>query len=141
MKQKFFDRAKAESQLSDYDGAHLGAVAVLKNRYVLAVGHNTRKTTPTQQHYNRYRTISKHDILTKPARTHAEIEIYRKIRFLDVDFRDVEVYVYRELKDGSLALARPCASCAQALRDLGIRKIAYTVENGYVEEVFQPAYL
>lgn len=136
MKQKFFTKARNESLLSDYEGAHLGAVAVLDNRYILAVAHNTAKTNPTQQHYNRYRAFTKHDILCKPARGHAEIGIYRKIRYLDVDFSKVEIYIYRELKNGALALARPCPSCAQALHDLGIRKIAYTTDGGYVEENF-----
>ena len=54
MKSKFFEEAKKESHLSDYDGAHLGAVAVYKNKFILAKAHNTHKTNPTQFYYNRY---------------------------------------------------------------------------------------
>lgn len=60
--------------------------------------------------------------------------VLAKIRNLDVNFNEVEIYVYRELKSGERAMARPCAACLAALMDLGIRKICYTTENGYCEE-------
>lgn len=136
MKKRFFKEAKEESHLSDYQGAHLGAVAVYRDKFILARAHNSAKTNPTQFFYNRYRIEDKHDILTKPARSHAETNIYRKIRYLDIDFKHVTVYIYRELKNGQLANARCCKSCEQLLRNLGIRTICFTVDNGYVEEKF-----
>ena len=136
MKSKFFEEAKKESHLSDYDGAHLGAVAVYKNKFILAKAHNTHKTNPTQFYYNRYRIKNKVDILSKPARAHAEIQLYRKIRFLNVPFKDVTVYIYRELKDGSLAIAKPCSGCEKALLSLGIRVVCWTESNGYVEKKY-----
>lgn len=67
---------------------------------------------------------------------HAEIELISKIRYLDINFSEVEIYVYRETKDGRKALARPCKACTQALRDLGIKKVCYTTDDGYCEERF-----
>ena len=39
-----------------------------------------------------------------------------------------------QYQDGTTALARPCKACAQAIREMGIKKICYSTENGYCEE-------
>lgn len=136
MKKRFFDEAKKESHLSDYQGQHLGAIAVYADKIILAKAHNSHKTNTTQYFYNRYRVEERSNILEKPSRSHAEVNLYRKIRYLDIDFSKITVYVYRELKNGELALAKPCPACEQALRSLGIKKVAYTVDGGYVSERF-----
>lgn len=134
MKDRFFEEAKKESYLSDYDGAHLGAVAVYKNKFILARAHNTDKTNPTQYFYNRYRIKGKSDIMLMPPRSHCETNLYRKVRYLDIDFKDLIIYIYREHKDGTKAIARPCPSCEKLLKDLGIRTVCYTTDSGIVEE-------
>lgn len=137
MKKRFFEEAKKESHLSDYDGAHLGAVAVYKDKFILARAHNSSKTNTTQFFYNRYRINNKKDILSKPARSHAEINLYRKIRFLDIPAKDIVIYIYRELKDGKMAIAKPCIACEKCLvNKLGIKTICYTDNDGYVEKKF-----
>ena len=134
MKMRFFKEAKKESLLSDYDGQHLGAVAVYGDKVILAKAHNSNKTNTTQYFYNRYRIEQKSNIMSKPARSHAECNLYRKIRFLDIDFSRVSVYIYRELKNGRLGMARCCPACMEALKSLGIKKICYTTDVGYAEE-------
>lgn len=134
MKQRFFGEAKKESRLSDYDGAHIGACAVYKDKFILARAHNTCKTNPTQFFYNRYRMDEKSDILLKPARSHAETQLYRKIRYLDIKFKDVIIYIYRELSDGTKAMAKCCPSCERLLRDLGVKIVCYTGNNSVIEE-------
>ena len=134
MKMRFFKEAKKESLLSDYDGQHLGAVAVYGDKVILAKAHNSNKTNTTQYFYNRYRVEQKSNIMNKPARSHAEVNLWRKIRFLDIDFSRVSVYVYRELKNGELGMARCCPACMAALKSLGIKKICYTTDDGYAEE-------
>ena len=136
MKKRFFDEAKKESVLADYDGVHIGACAVYKDKYIIARAHNTAKTNPTQYFYNRYRMEGKSDILLKPARSHAETQLYRKIRYLDIDFKDVVIYIYREWKDGTRAISKPCESCERLLRDLGVKIVCYTGNDSYVEERF-----
>ena len=71
MKRRFFDEAREESHLSDYDGQHLGAVAVYGDKFVLAKAHNTNRTNTTQWRYNRYRVNQRSNIMEKPARAHA----------------------------------------------------------------------
>ena len=134
MKMRFFKEAKKESLLSDYDGQHLGAVAVYGDKVILAKAHNSNKTNTTQYFYNRYRIEQKSNIMSKPPRSHAECNLYRKIRFLDIDFSRVSVYIYRELKNGELGMARCCPACMAALKSLGIKKICYTTDVGYAEE-------
>ena len=137
MKLCYFEAAKQCSYLSDYHGASsvkVGAVAIFK-RSVIAKGFNQNKTHPLQKKYNvyRYKFQSSHYY---PCKIHAEMEVISKIRRLDINFSDVEIYVYREFKDSTLAMARPCAACVKAMKDLGIRKICYTTPDGYCEERF-----
>ena len=134
MKMRFFKEAKKESFLSDYDGQHLGAVAVYGDKIILAKAHNSNKTNTTQYFYNRYRIEQKSNIMSKPARSHAEVNLLRKIRFLDIDFSRVSVYIYRELKNGELGMARCCPACMAALKSFGVKKICYTTDDGYAEE-------
>ena len=134
MKMRFFKEAKKESFLSDYDGQHLGAVAVYGDKIILAKAHNSNKTNTTQYFYNRYRIEQKSNIMSKPPRSHAEVNLLRKIRFLDIDFSRVSVYIYRELKNGELGMARCCPACMAALKSLGIKKICYTTDDGYACE-------
>lgn len=138
MRSYFFEEAKRCSYKSDYIGAvsvRIGAVAVLKG-IVIAKGYNRNKTHPLQEKYNcyRYNTQSNHYY---PSKIHAEMEIVSKIRNLDIDFSKVIIYVYRETKEGTLAMARPCKACTAALKDLGIKTVCYTTENGYCEERYE----
>lgn len=65
------------------------------------------------------------------------MSVLAKIRSLDINFSEVEIYVYRELKSGKRAKARPCAACMRALKDLGLRKIFYTTDDGYCKEIIE----
>lgn len=42
-----------------------------------------------------------------------------------------ELYIYREHKNGRLALAKPCEDCLNVIRQKGIKRIYYTTESGY----------
>ena len=95
MKKRFFKEAMKESRLSDYDGQHIGAVAVYKDKFILARAHNSDKTNTTQYFYNKYRITSRSStIMETPPRSHAETNLFRKIQYLDVDFKDVVVYIF-----------------------------------------------
>lgn len=138
MRKEFFEAAKRCAAQSDYYGASsakVGAVAIFR-RTIIARGHNQNKTHPLQHRYNvyRYDTNGPHYY---PSKMHAEIELISKIRYLDINFNEVEVYVYRETKAGRKALARPCAACTKALKDLGIKKVFYTTDDGFCEERYE----
>lgn len=136
MRSEFFDAAKKHSYQADYHGSSsrvkIGAVAVYR-RMIIAKGCNQNKTHPLQQKYNRYRyNISSNHYC--PSKIHAEMELVTKIQHLDINFSEVEIYVYRETRDGRKAMARPCPACTKALRDLGVKKVCYTTNDGYCEE-------
>ena len=128
--EKFFNMAKNASKFSDFPKQKIGAVAVYKNR-IIATGYNVVKENPLQKYYNKYRGF---DTDTAKNMLHAEMMCILRIKELDMDYYKVHIFVYRELKDGSLALAKPCPACMQAIKDLGIKNIHYTGKDSFIYE-------
>jgi len=118
MKIKYFELAKKLSKKSDHHSYHLGAVIVKKNR-ILNVGFNRNRTHPKSPHKYKY--------------LHAEIDA-----IIGLDFEKLKgstIYVFRENKQGGLALARPCSSCMTAIKTSGIKNLCYTTYGSYKKEV------
>lgn len=126
---KHFDKAKQAAMLSDYYKTHIGCVAVYQGS-IIGIGCNCNKTHPSQKYYNQYRTKSE----TMLPKLHAEINCINQIRNLDINFSKVKLYIYRIRKDQPFGLSRPCPSCMAMIKDLGIRDIYYTTNDGYVHE-------
>ena len=130
-----FKTAKECSLKSDYTGynqARIGCVAVYK-KTILAKGWNTDRTHTDQAKYNKWRFKDSGNNYM-PEKLHAEQMCLSKIKYLDIDFSKVRLYVYREHKNGHLAMARCCPSCLAAAKELGIETIAYTTPDGYAIE-------
>ena len=126
---RYFDKARQTACISDYYKTHIGCVAVYQGN-IIGIGYNCNKTHTIQKKYNRYR-ISSDSMLPK---LHAEINCMNSIRHLDINFSKVKMYIYRIRKDQLFGLARPCLSCMAAIKDLGIKDIYYTTNDGYVHE-------
>lgn len=126
---RYFDKARQVATISDFNKVHIGCVAVYQGQ-VIGLGCNCNKTHPTQKFYNRYREYS--DALLP--KLHAEISCINQIKNLDINFSKVKLYIYRIRKDQPFGLARPCPSCMAAIRDLGIKEIFYTTNDGYSYE-------
>lgn len=139
MNERLFKFAKKASECADYSGAtntKLGAIAVYKGS-IIGTAWNSNKTSPLQAKYNVYRYAPDDSLLPK---NHAETALLQKIRWKfgnSIQWDRVEIYIYREYKDGRLALSRPCDSCIHMLKEFGIRKVFYTTSDGYVEEQFK----
>lgn len=139
MNKRFFKFAREASKQATYTGSHrfspmIGACAEYKGS-IIATAYNTNKTSPLQAKYNVYRFRA--DTLDK---CHCETSLIQKIRWKfgnGINWSKVHIYLYREYKDGALALSRPCPSCMAMLKDLNIKKIYYTTEDGFVEEKFK----
>ena len=119
-----FAAARECAQQADYTGGNhtkIGCVIVYKGS-ILAKGCNSDKTHPAQSHYNKWRYKDPGNSYLPP-KIHSEIAAMQKIRYLDIDFSRVHLYVYRQLKNGERALARPCPSCMAAIKAMGIRNI------------------
>ena len=126
---KFFEVARAVSLLSCFQRSRVGCVFV-KHGKIIASGVNSTKTHPLQKKYNIHRfndDTTRHSI-------HAEMSAYINALKNNNDFSDVVVYVYRETKDGHIAMARPCASCMKMLTDIGVKTVKYSTDIGYATE-------
>lgn len=128
-----FKLAREVSFDATYCGsARIGAIAVYKGS-VLAKGCNSDKTHTAQAHFNVHR-FKESGNKYLPSKLHAEITVLQKIKYLDIDFSRVHIYIYRELKNGKIAMARPCEACMAAICDLGIRYIHYSTDCGFAYE-------
>ena len=140
MNQRFFQFAKRAAQNADYKGCNktspaIGAVAVYKGS-IVATAWNTNRTSPLQQYYNKYRFASN----AFPAKSHCETMLIQRLRWKfgdSIQWDKVDIYLYREYRNGSPADSRCCESCYRMLIDLGIKRIFYSTAHGYVEEVFK----
>lgn len=117
------------AELSDFTKFKTGCVVVYKNR-VISSSCNLQKSHPLQDQYNIYRKdkISDHRALHNWV--HAEIHALSYIYGDDIQWSKVGIYVYRITKAG-YGLAKPCPSCMQLIRDLGIKNVFYTTNDGY----------
>lgn len=116
MKLKHFSLAKKLSKQSTHPKHQLGAV-IIKGNTVLSIGFNKYKTSPRSNH--------------PWAFIHAENSC---LNSLDKSAVGADIYVYRETKSGMLANSKPCKYCYQMLKRAGIRRVYYTVDNGYMVE-------
>lgn len=117
MKLKYFDFCKRLSLKSNHHQHKLGACIVKKNK-IIGFGYNVDKTHTKSPH--------------KYKRLHAEVASILGLPYEEL--RGSTIYVYRETKSGDLALARPCASCYEMIKLVGIKYICYSSIDGYKKE-------
>ena len=65
-----------------------------------------------------------HDTAHRCPTGHAEMRLLRKLTPGSI------VAVARVRKDGTVAMARPCITCANALRHRGVKHVVFTVTEG-----------
>ena len=127
--ERFFSIARNVSLTSDFSRARVGAIVVEKNK-IISAGHSANKTSPVQYKYNKYRKFDIPYTEVHP-KVHAEIAALAPLlKRHDIDWSKVSIYVYRELKDGTVSCSRPCSSCMFLIRQLGIRSLYYTDWDG-----------
>lgn len=126
---KYFNKARNIASISDYKKQHVGCIAVYQGQ-VIGLGCNCNKTHPTQKFYNKYRKQSDSML----PELHAEINCINQIKHLDINFSKVKLYIYRICNDQPFGLSRPCPSCMAAIKDLGVRDVYYTTNDGYAYE-------
>lgn len=139
MNKRFFKFARKASEHASYTGTRsspaIGAICEYKGS-IIGKAWNSNKTSTLQARYN----VCRYNDNSTAAKVHAEISLLQKIRWKfgdNIDWSKVHFYTYREFKDGRLANSRPCPACLEAMRQAGIKKFAYTTEQGYAEEKFK----
>lgn len=116
MKMKFFDLARRVSKNSNHHQHKIGVAIVNKNS-VISLGFNKLQTHPRSKHP--YKSL------------HAEVHSLIGLAYNEL--KGCHAYVYRERKDGTPALSKPCPSCHMALKEAGIKKIYYSTNGGFSE--------
>ncbi len=96
----------------------LTATVYDKRGRVLAVANNNyRKSHPVQAHFAKL-TGNPHKVFL-----HAEIAALLKCG----DKKPYRIHVERKHKDGTLALAQPCAVCMCAIKAFGVQQVSFSV--------------
>lgn len=113
----YLDIAKKESQKSTYHKTHIGAVITQKNK-IISRGYNKLRR-------HKYSRFSKHGCTL-----HAEVDAI--INAPKGKLNGSTIYIYRELKDGSAGLSKPCKFCMASLVHKKLRRVVYSNnDNGY----------
>ena len=101
----------AQKSTSKY---RLGAVVVKRGKTVSTGFNQMKKTHPLMNRLNPAFTMGIH------AEIHACLGLSR------IDLMDSDIYVARIFKDGTPALAKPCAVCQKFLTSVGISEVYFT---------------
>ena len=129
---RFFNMASQLAEYVTYERYKVGCVIAYNNK-IISTGFNKDRTDPLQKKYNVERNIPD----CTPHKVHAEVDAIKHIIDLDIEWKNVSIYVYRKLKDRPFGLARPCKSCMKLIKDLGIRDVFYTTDEGSVYECIE----
>ena len=124
----FFNAARAVSELSDHKHK-LGCVVVLGHR-IISSGHNSK----SRCHALQARLDKEMFGCESFGPVHAEVAALIPLIKKRIDLSRATIYVYREHKDGTPALAHPCSRCIGLIKQCGIKRIHYTTNNGYAVE-------
>jgi deoxycytidylate deaminase len=124
----FFNAAKSVSELSDHRHK-LGCVVVLGHR-IISSGRNSKTKCHKVQALMDKAMFGCESF----GPVHAEVDALLPLIRKRVDLSRASLYIYREHKDGSTALAHPCARCMKLIKECGIKKIHYSTNDGYAVE-------
>lgn len=96
--------------------------AVLTDGHNTVVGFNSYKTHPMQLRFNPHNP--------KAICLHAEMDAIRQaVRLSGSDLSDYKMYVARVKRDGSVACAKPCRGCTQAILTFGVKEVQWTEDE------------
>ena len=106
--------AKIESHKSEYP-QKVGAVIIKGNR-IISKGYNQLRHCKTSKSFTDW------DISL-----HAERDACRKVN--KDNLKGCYIFVYRELANGDLALAKPCDGCMGIIEKFGIKRVYHTTSE------------
>lgn len=129
--QSYFNAAKAMSQMSNHK-CHVGSVLV-SNHHIIGSGHNSS----TKCHRVQAEIDQKRYGVFCEGKVHAEIDTLIPFLKRKSNLSNATLYIYREKCDGSIGMARPCAGCMEIIKQCGIKKIAYSTDDGYAKEILK----
>lgn len=113
---RFLSLAKKISKKSDHHHHKMGCV-IAQGGTVLGTGFNMLRTHPKSPH-------PFHSI-------HAEFMAAMNANY-KID--GATAYIFRQQKNGTWSMAKPCASCLKFLKECGIKKVVYSFQGEYRQE-------
>ena len=130
---KFITKALELSTMSDFHNVKIGCIAVY-HKNIIGVGLNKPKTSSMQSYFNhisgRIKTFRINKGQPINEFVHAEIDCLKMIRYMDIDFSKVTLYIARLDMNGNVAMCKPCIACQTAIKTLGIQDVYYTTYSG-----------
>jgi len=118
--QRFARMALELASILDNNMTYQLCSLIVKRNRVLAVGYNSRKTSPMMQN-------------SHMQMWHAESHAVSRCPQNELD--GAEIIVARVRSSGKPGLARPCKICEDILRRYGIRRVFYTVNGNDSEQI------
>jgi len=111
---------------SDHHQHKLSAVVMIRS-IPIAFGFNQNKTHPIVRQYDKNKTLH--------AEVDAVLKARKRLRYpMNFNMSDCTVVVYREDRNGKMAMAKPCKICQQIMKDHQIEDVVYSTANGWVEK-------
>ena len=126
--QRLFNLARAVALCSEHRQFHVGCVIV--NQKILAVANNQTHSHPLQKKLNRLR-FDLDD--TCQNYLHAELSAILKVKNTS-QLKNASIYIYRETLTNEIAMSRPCPACLAKIKEVGIKTMYYTTQDGYSRE-------
>lgn len=127
------DKALEIAGTSQFKQFKTGCVITYQG-HIISSACNSDKTSPAQKKYNKYRnfTNNKKHVLHK---NHAEIAAIKKINPYhksQINWSKVNIYIARIALGlpNKTGYSRPCAACLAAIKDMGIKNVFYTTQDG-----------
>ena len=115
----FFKAAKTISKLSDHK-QKVGCVVINKHR-IISSGYNSN----TKRHKMQAVIDKERFGCDCDGKIHSETAALLPMIKSNVDLSRASIYVFREHKDGTIAMARPCSGCMKLIKMCGIKNIYY----------------
>ncbi len=120
LKNKYFNIAREIMLNSDHQTRVGACLVIAKNKIIAAC--NGYKTHTINKIYPSYCNG-----------THAEADVvcsYNSFRFGDLSSKAV-LYTYREDRNRIMKNAKPCKICQKLIKQIGIKKVFYSLEDGF----------
>ena len=125
----YFNAAKAMSHMSDHR-CLVGCVLVMGHK-IIGSGYNSN----TKCHRVQAEIDQKRHGVVCAGKVHAEVDTLIPFLKRRVDLSNATLYIYRSKRDGTYGLARPCSGCMEIIKQCGIKKIAYSTDDGFAKEI------
>ena len=124
----YFRAAEAMSELSNHR-CKMGCVVVNAHR-IISSGHNSATNT----HAFQAKLDKKFFGCECAGYLHAETDALLPLIKSSMDLSRASIYVYRSMKNGLRGMARPCPRCMSVIKQLGIKTVNYSTNQGFATE-------